>query len=332
MIYDPWKDTKSLVSIILLNNRILILGPNIKKSSNNLNENNFKRLYILFNIKINNDNISIFSDTIGNSGFNNLYLEANLTNKKAEIKKLEKSDVYSGTDLMLLGLKILQRLDINIVNLDDDSKIKCSNRNNLNRSYTKDLQYNIISFFKYKKTYYMKFRFLPYIGTENIKIRLDNLLQELYKIKWNIINNYIKQGLKTLQKINNGKNNIISNKLRFSNINKWKIYWNIIKSSFELLYNEYHTIYDSPFKALEKFDENKCKIFANWLELYSLSNYIFKEINSYNFYTNNNNIISLDIPGKKEIKKLLELFRSIEWKINDLRTINTNKYNGRNVV
>ena len=120
-------------------------------------------------MRIYNNNIYISTDTIGNSGFNNLYLEINLTTKKADIKKLEKSDVYSGTDFMLLGLRILQKLDINIVTLDDDSKIKCVNRNNLNSSYTKDLQFNIISFFKYKKTFYMKFGFLPYIGTKNIK-------------------------------------------------------------------------------------------------------------------------------------------------------------------
>ena len=97
IIYDPWKDKKSLISIILSNNKILILGPNkkiIKKLSNNLNENNSKRKYILFIIRINSNNISILSDTIGNSGFNNLYLEINLTNKKAHIKKLEKSEIF----------------------------------------------------------------------------------------------------------------------------------------------------------------------------------------------------------------------------------------------
>ena len=337
--YDPWKDTQSLIDIILSNNKILILGPNKKINKKNnekiLNssiKNNLQRIYILFNIRKYNDNLYLSSNTIGNTGFNNLYLEINLTNKKANIKKLEKSDIYSGTDLILLGLKILQQLDINIVTLDDDSKIKCTNRNNLNSSYTKDLQYNIISFFKYKKTYYMKFRFLPYIGKQNMKNILDNILNDLYKISWDVIDNYIKQGCKTLQKINNGKYNIISNKLRFSNINKWRIYWNIIKSSYELLYNEYHTIYNSPFEALQKFNENKCKIFANWLELYSLSSYIFKQINSYNFYTNNNNLITLDIPGKEDIKKLLEIFRNVEWKINDIKSINTNKYNNRNVV
>lgn len=246
---------------------------------------------------------------------------------------MEKSNVYSGTDFMLMALKILQNLNIYKVILDDESKITCTNRNNLNNSYTKNLQYNIISLFKYKKTYYMKFGFMPYLNNKNIDHIINKILNKLYEITFEDINNYIKQGLKTLDKINNGKKNIISNQLRFSNINKWKKHWNIINSSFELLYNEYHDKYNSPFEALIHFNENNCKIFANWLELYSLSNYLFKQINIYNFYTNNNNdIVSSNIPGKKEINKLLNILRNVDWIIVDLKSINTYKYNKRNVV
>lgn len=179
----------------------------------------------------------------------------------------------------------------------------------------------------------MKFGFMPYLNNKNIDHIINGILNKLYEITFEDINNYIKQGLKTLDKINIGKKkNIISNQLRFGNINKWKKHWNIINSSFELLYNQYHDKYNSPFEALIHFNENNCKIFANWLELYSLSNYLFKQINSYNFYKNNDDIVSSNIPGKKEINKLLNIFRNVDWTIIDLKSINTYKYNKRNVV
>jgi hypothetical protein len=84
---------------------------------------------------------------------------------------------------------------------------------------------------------------------------------------------------------------------------------------------------------LKYFSKDKCKIFIDWLELYSLNAIYFKDITSYKFYNNNGILKNIAIPGKDKIILLLELLRTIEWKIIDLKEINIEyNYNGRPVV
>lgn len=258
-----------------------------------------------------------------------------MDSKVAKIVSLEKSSIYSGRDFIYIGLKILKNLEINKVTLIDNSKINCNNRtlNYGNRMFTKDIQFNIISLLKDKKTYYMNFGFKPYIDNINIEEQLKEIIESLYQIKWSDIENILLKGEKTLEYMKNGKKNILTNQLGRINVDQWTLYWSIIRKSYNNFFSIYKDKYDSPFLALKHFSKDKCKIFIDWLELYSLNTIYFKNITSYNFYNNDRILKKIIIPGKDKIILLLELLRKIEWKIIDLKEINIEyNYNGRPMV
>jgi len=321
--YNPWNPNNNVFN---KSGKVLIYGP-ISKNGN--------QEYIKFIINRNLDNLDIFTTEVGKTGFNNLSMKIDLNKKVAKIISLEKSNIYSGRDFMYIGLKIMKNLGINEVTLDDDSKINCNNRNSNygNKMFTKDIQFNIISLLKDKKTYYMKFGFKPYIDNVNVEEQLNEIIDKLYKIKWSEIENILSKGEKTLEYMKNGEENILKKKIGFRDINKWKTYWSIIRKSYNEFFAIYKNQYNNPFLALKHFTKNKCKIFIDWLELYSISSYYFKDITSYNFYNNNRISVNTIIPGKDEIELLLSLLRIIKWRLNDLKEINIEyNYNGRALV
>jgi hypothetical protein len=323
--YNPWNLNRNN-NVFNKSHQILIYGPISK---------NRKKEYIQFRINRNLDNLEILTTEVGETGFNNLYMKIDLNSKVAKIVSLEKSSIYSGRDFMYIGLKILKNLEINKVTLIDNSKINCNNRSSryLNGLITKDIQFNIISLLKDKKTYYMNFGFKPYINNVNIEEQLKEIVERLYQIKWSDIENILSKGEKTIKFIKEGEKNILINQLGRVNIDQWILYWSIIRKSYNEFFSIYKDIYDSPFLALKHFSKNKCKIFIDWLELYSLNAVYFKDITLYKFYNNNGISKNIIIPGKNEIKILLKLLRTIEWKIIDLKEINIEyNYNGRPVV
>lgn len=324
--YNPW-NSNSNDNVFNKSHQILIYGP-ISKNGN--------KEYIRFIVNRNLNNLDIFTFETGKTGFQNLSIKIDLDEKVAKIISLENSNIYSGRDFMYIGLKILKNLEINKVSLNDDSRINCNNRSSryLNGLITKDIQFNIISLLKDKKTYYMKFGFKPYIDNVNIEDQLKEIVESLYQIKWSDIENILSKGEKTLEFMKNGKkNNILTNQLGRVNIDQWTLYWSIIRKSYNEFFSIYKDTYDSPFLALKHFSKDKCKIFIDWLELYSLNAVYFKDITLYKFYNNNGISKNITIPGKNEIKILLKLLRTIEWKIIDLKEINIEyNYNGRPVV
>ena len=305
--YDPWNKSNN-IDILDKSKELYIYGP--------LNKNG-DRYYIKFYINISYPKIEIQTIENGNRYLN---IEINIDTKQSKIIGVEKYiGKYSGRDLMKLGLKILKNLDIHEVFLDDFSIIECKNRNNIrNLIFTKKISYSIISLFKNGKTFYMKFGFIPYLDGVNISEELNSIIMTLRKISWSSIDKIIKQSLKTLNFIKNGKNNIITPQLsRMEDIVLWEKYWNIINKSYEAFFEIYKTEYNSPFKALEKFDDNKCKLFIDWLELYSLNKFFFRQT-SFKMYKDNGTIENIIIPLKDKIINFFDNFKKIIWKIDNL--------------
>jgi hypothetical protein len=246
---------------------------------------------------------------------------------------------------MKLCLKILKDIGIVEITLEDKSTITCSKRvNNINFNFrtsmlfTKTIPYSLVTLLKYGMTFYMKFGFLAYVENKDVTdiIKKINILKN---IKWSSIEYILNRGNKTIKLIDDGiLNESIYNKQKTHYFDKemWKNYWKIITKSYNSFYEIYKDKYDSPFKAFENFDYKDCKIFINWLELYSLSNRFF-DIISYTFYKNNGTLEEIEIPNKLELLEIIQLLRNVKWKINNLQEYNTilsriRKGNNKNIL
>ena len=306
--YDPWNTSDNIFSIFDKSKNIYIYGP--------LNKNG-DRFYIKFFINIIYPIIEIQTVENGNRYLN---IELNIKIKKAKIIGVEKYiSKYSGTDLMKLGLKLVKNLNIHEVFLDDFSIIECKNRNNIrNLIFTKKISYSIISLFKNGKTFYMKFGFIPYLDGINISDELNDIIMTLRTISWSSIDNIIKKALQTLNFIKNSRNNIITPQLaRMEDIILWEKYWTTINKSYQSFFEKYKIEYESPFKALENFDDNQCKLFIDWLELYSLNKFFFRQT-SFRMYKENGSIENIIIPYKDRLINFFDNFKRIIWKIDNL--------------
>jgi hypothetical protein len=231
---------------------------------------------------------------------------------------------------MKLFLKVLQNIGIVKVSLIDQSKIKCKNRaENIKHIFSNTIPYSIVTLLKNNKTFYMKFGFKPIIDMLNKSNNINLILQNLKIITWDEIYNIIKFGVKTIELIRNGQNNILSSEIR--NIDIWILYWTMIKKSFERLYFKFKDVYIGPFSSFEKYNKNDCQIFINWLELYSLSRYYEKT--NYIFYIENGTKQEFIIPYKEEFRKLLNIIKKSIWILENLQNynstslININSYN-----
>jgi len=312
---DPWKDSINLSNIFKNSSRkeIQIYGPINKKK---------EREYIKFIFYKNNNLIIISAD----ENDTDIRININLDDESAKINYIENlkkkgSEIYSGTDIMKLLLKILNDINIKKISLIDQSKINCINRvNNPKFMFSNSIPYSLITLLKNNKTLYMKFGFIPYLDDINKSNNITNNVKLLKKITWQEINNIIENGERTIKYINNGKNNILS--LNIRNLNIWKLYWKMIKNSFNQLYFKFKNEYIGPFDAFEKYNIYECQMFINWLELYSLSKYYEKT--KYNFYIENGTKHTFIIPYKQEFINLLSLLKNSVWVIDNLQLCNSN--------
>ena len=77
-----------------------------------------------------------------------------------------------------------------------------------------------------------------------------------------------------------------------------------------------------PFEAFKFYDKNNCRIFLNWLELYSISCRLFDKVN-YTFYNENGSINrNVKIPFKTEFLDLIKKIKDVSWKIKNLQDYN----------
>ena len=85
--------------------------------------------------------------------------------------------------------------------------------------------------------------------------------------------------------------------------------------------------YESPFIALKEVLTNdfnlkkNYNIYLNWLEIYSIK---YLTYNKYNSFLFNNNYI--EIPCKKNIRKIIKIIKDARWTIKNFRTINLKNY------
>jgi hypothetical protein len=124
-IYDPWNETNKINEIINTTKRIKIKGPKNKDGYRN---------DIKFHINVSLPKIII--QTVEDDGNIYLHLDIDITDKSAKIVRVDKYEgIYSGRDLMKLGLKLLKNIGIEKVILEDFSEIECENRNIFKRNF-----------------------------------------------------------------------------------------------------------------------------------------------------------------------------------------------------
>jgi len=321
-IIDIWSN-----NIFTLKDGIMIIkGP--------LNKNK-ERLNINFNYDKENNKLYTLSKT---NNYNNITLkfEENIV----IIESLLKSDIYRGSQYMLLTLQIIYRLGYKKLKLKDMSYFVCdrnmnffsNDRKNID-TYT-EISNKLIYLFRFGGTLYIPFEIIPVLNDDKLtQVNLDSLeknyikninykdyknisqlinilLESLFMITWNDFN-YNIIDIEILLNNNNYKlSNIIFNSHK-SDYNTLKIYWKHICKSWKRFYEKFSSIVPGVFLAFSVYDKNECSLFMNWLELYS---YSMNQLRIYNPSIFNNKLSEQKIvKGLDNYKKLKSLLEKAEW-------------------
>ena len=319
MTFNPWGFENNLEELINTQKEINIIGPisNITK----------ERHIITLKIDKNDNEISLKSNLDSKTGLRFLYIK--IKDDIGVLENISRSDIYYGTEYIILGLQLLYLLNIKISTLIDDSYFICDFRDNFFFKKSelepyKKIPYKMISLFRFGNTFYMKFGYKPMsieYDNKNKKIYKDEsnavyiLLDNLYKIGWNEIDDILKNGIKMINECKEIKNN---KNWRVIDQNKWIKYWNTIYNSwthFKMKYYDETEFQYTPFRSFIMYDKNDCALFCDWLELYSHTYMNFMNINTYVF----NNQIQ-EIPGIKDFSKLKILLNSCKWINNDVHS------------
>lgn len=363
MSVDPW-DNKELILphekkefenniSNSLNNKLIILdyGKNIIKGPFS-NEN--KRYEIEFNYYYDSTQMCGFLNTVNKTdNYNNISLK--LYKDIAVIENISRSDIYRGSEYMLLALQIIYKLKYKKSMLQDLAYFSCDRKMNFfsNNPTSKkmEIQNKLIYLLKFGTTFYMPFGYKPLIKKNeinnfdlnneiyedneknnnnyiDISNNIDILINKLYNISWYDINNYI-SNIKLLLNNNKLKNNTKIFNFRIYNYGKWKTYWLNICKSWNIFYDKYNNEVNSPFQAFSIFDKKECDIFINWLELYSFSVEQTKPYDS-SIFNNDININLKILAGINDFKKLKLLIEKCDWvnkkiKLQPLISIYSNK-------
>lgn len=321
-VIDLWSD----VEFKLKDERFVIKGP-INK--------NMERLNLEFIYDKKNNKLFTLQKT---NSYNNIELIFN--DEFVIIENLSKSDIYRGSEYMLVALQIIYKLGYKFVKLKDMAYFVCdrkmnffSNKDNLIINPT-EISNKLIYLFRFGGTFYMPFGFIPILTNEkllqvnlntneknllinsnygdykNILRIINVLLQSLFILSWEDINEYI-LGIEYLLNNNVYK---ISNRIfnwRVRNYNNWKIYWKNICKSWKKFNEKYSSIVSGPFYAFSLYDKKECDLFLNWLELYSFS---INQTMEYNSSIFNNKLLEKKIlAGVNNFKKLKSLLEKAEW-------------------
>lgn len=339
MFVDPW-DYK--------NNLELVEGEYKIKGPSNIDSN---RHILNFYYKIESDYKVLYTQYKTNN-YNNLQIK--FLEKEAIIENISKSDIYRGSEFLLLGLQIIYRLKYKKCSLKDltyfvcDRKFNFFSNSNILQEKKQQILSKLIYLFRFGNTFYMSFNFKPKITVEeynkleeinennNFNLESNNengnansnsnpnlkditptimkLLKNLYTISWEDINIYLSI-VKEFIESNYYKNSNKLSNFRILQYSKWKSYWNNIIKSWMIFFTKYRDISASPFQAFIKFNYEECDIFINWLELYSFS--IDSSITYSSAIFNNNIDIEKKISaGIDDFKKLKVILDKSLW-IND---------------
>ena len=323
-IIDLWSN-----NIFTLKDGLMIIkGPSNK---------NKERLNINFNYDKENNKLYTLSKT---NNYNNITLkfEENIV----IIENLSKSDIYRGSEYILLVLQISYKLGYKKIKLKDMSYFACdqnmkffsNDRKNID-TYT-EISNKLIYLFRFGGTLYMPFEIIPVLNDDKLtQINLDSLeknyvksinykdyknisqlinilLESLFMISWNDINNNIID-IEIL--LNNNNYKLLNINFNFNNhksdYNTLKIYWKHICKSWKRFYEKFSSIVPGVFLAFSVYDKNECSLFINWLELYS---YSMNQLRIYNSSIFNNKLYEEKIvKGLDNYKKLKSLLEKAEW-------------------
>jgi hypothetical protein len=341
MVIDPW-DNKEIIFPLEQNQTqnnnkaiILVHGKNIIKGPFSA-EN--KRYELEFNYYYDTIQMCGCLNTINKTNnYNNISLK--LYKDIAIIENISRSDIYRGSEYMLLALQIIYKLKYKKSMLQDLAYFSCDRKMNFfsNNPTSKkmEIQNKLIYLLKFGSTFYMPFGYKPVIKKNeindfnneiieknngdyvDISNNIDILIEKLNNISWNDINNYI-INIKLLMNNDKLKN---SNKIfdfRIYNYKKWKTYWLNICKSWNIFYNKYNSVVNSPFQAFSTFNKSECDIFINWLELYSFSVEQTQSYNSSIFNDNINNNLKI-LAGINDFKKLKLLVEKCNWLNKNIR-------------
>ena len=343
MIIDPWENKE----LILQEGINLIKGVYTKKNKDNISSirhiiefnyyyDSLQKYYILCTINKTND-------------YNNIELK--LFEDIAIIENISKSELYRGSEYMLLALQIIFKLNYKKSELTDMAYFKCNRKINFfsdtNNVVLNDMEiYNkLIYLFKYEKTFYMFFGYIPVIHEDelikydfkniiiynnknnefnnfkdkkliNLSNTINKLLNDLKKITWNDINLYLDE-INNILNTNKLKNTNKIFNFRIYNYNKWKKYWLNIHKSWNIFYLKFSNDVDTPFQAFSSFNKEECNIFINWLELYSFSVEQTIPYDSSIFNNNINNNLKI-LAGINDFKTLKLILNKCNWINNNI--------------
>ena len=333
MTFNPWGEINNLKDLIDVNEQLIVYGVFTNKRP-------LIQHQIILNIQKNEDNISLMTIVDERTGFRNLYIK--VMRNIGIIENISKSEIYTGSEYLILGLQLLYLLGVKECSLKDDSFITCDEIDNFfhkknmmepykfakriyngynslisqseikNEPYKK-VPYKLLSALRFGQTFYMIYGFKPWFDInskrEDMSKKLLDLLDKLYEIKWDDIDNVLKRGQEVIK---NG-NNITNNK-KWRKIEKesWVIYWNTICKSWDMFKKKY---YDdnpnpmSPFRSFIYYNQTDCYYFIDWLELYNYINrYVFKsEI--------------VEIPGLVYFSEIKKILNSCKWINNDIHSL-----------
>jgi hypothetical protein len=323
-IIDLWSN-----NIFTLKDGIMIIkGPSNK---------NRERVNINFNYEKENNKLYTLSKT---NNYNNITLkfEENIV----IIENLSKSDIYRGSEYMLLTLQISYKLGYKKLKLEDMSYFACNqnmkffSNDRKNIDTYMEISNKLIYLFRFGGTLYMPFGIIPVLNDDNLAyVNLDSfeknyiksinykdyknisqliniLLESLFMISWNDINNNIID-IEILLNNNNYKLSNINFNFNFCtrDYNTLKIYWKHICKSWKKFYEKFSSIVPGVFLAFSVYDKNECSLFMNWLELYS---YSMNQLRIYNPSIFNNKLYEEKIvKGLDNYKKLKSLLEKAEW-------------------
>jgi hypothetical protein len=103
----------------------------------------------------------------------------------------------------------------------------------------------------------------------------------------------------------NKKDNIISR-----NLNSWIKYFEEIKKNYNYLKNKFNQL-PSPFYAFKYFNNENCKFFIDWLELFQIT-YTKYLTENYEIYEDNK-IATIEIPGIKLLNEINQILVECKW-------------------
>ena len=168
--------------IDLWSNNIFTLKDGIMIVKGSLNKNK-ERLNIIFNYDKENNKLYIISKT---NNYNNITLkfEENIV----IIENLSKSDIYRGSEYMLLALQIIYRLGYKKLKLKDMSYFVCDRNMNFfsndqkNIDIYMEISNKLIYLFRFGGTLYIPFGIIPVLNDDKLtQVNLDSLEKNYIK-------------------------------------------------------------------------------------------------------------------------------------------------------